>query len=529
MARILICDPLDPTGVALLRELGHEVRELNADEKPDILQHATGAEAFVVRSGTRVTAELMDAAGESLRVIGRAGVGVDNVDIKAATERGILVVNAPTANLLSATEHTFALLLGLLRRVPAADRALKDARWDRKSFVGSELWGKTLGIVGFGRIGQKVARRARAFEMKVVAYDPFLDADAIRRHEVEPLSLEDLLATADAVTLHVPKTEGTANLIDADRLATMKPTAVLVNCARGGIVDEDALLAALESGALAGAGLDVFEEEPPTSFALSAHPKVVATPHVGAQTREAQLRIAEDTARMVDRALAGSLAVTAVNLPFRPAGSQGEPFLALAETLGRLASHLLDDGIRRIEVALHGVEDALHVPVSIAALRGALSPFVEGINVVNASRIAEDRGIEIVRAVHERPAAHLFKIEVRLSAGTRGVELAGTLVHGHDPRVIRLDDHLLEFSPKGALLVVRNDDVPGVVGSLGTALGAAGINIAAIHLSRVSGGGEALAVVRLDTRPPASVVEKLADLGPVREVRVVDVGDAETT
>lgn len=525
MARILICDPLHSTGVALLRAAGHEVEELSAEDKSEIARRAAGVEALVVRSGTHVDAALMDAAGAGLRVIGRAGVGVDNVDIKAATERGILVVNAPTANLLSATEHTFALLLALMRRVPAADRALKESRWDRKAFVGTELWGKTLGIIGFGRIGQRVARRAKAFEMNVMAYDPFLDAEAIRRHDVEPASLEDLLKAADAVTLHVPMTAATKNLLDKARLATMKESAVVVNCARGGVVDEAALLAALEAGELAGAGLDVFAQEPPADFALAAHPKVVATPHVGAQTREAQLRIAEDTARMVDRALAGSLAVTAVNLPFRPAGTQGEPFLDLAETLGRLASNLLGGGIRRLDVALHGVDDELHVPITIATLRGALSPFVEGVNVVNASRIAEDRGIEIVRAVHDRPTGHPFKVEVRLMGGERSVEIAGTLVHGHDPRIVRLDDHLLEFRPKGTLLVVRNDDVPGVVGSLGTVLGEAGINIAAIHLSREPGSAEALAVVRLDTRPPAAVLDRLAALGAVREVRIIEAGD----
>lgn len=524
MARILICDPLHATGVALLRQAGHQVSELAAEEKDEIARHAAGAEALVVRSGTQVTSALMDAAGAQLRVIGRAGVGVDNVDIQAATERGILVVNAPTANLLSATEHTFALLLALLRRVPAADRALKDSRWDRKAFVGTELWGKTLGIVGFGRIGRGVARRAQAFEMKVIAHDPFLDDEAIRRHDVEPRSLEALLAEADAISLHVPMTASTKNLLDAERLATIKASAVLVNCARGGVVDEEALLAALEGDRLAGAGLDVFAHEPPTDFALAAHPKVVSTPHVGAQTREAQLRIAEDTARMVDRALAGSLAVTAVNLPFRPAGSQGEPFLELAERLGLVASSLLEGGIRRIDTALHGIDEELQSPIAIAALRGSLSPFVDEVNVVNASRIAEGRGIEVVRAVHDRPVGHPFKIEIRLRGGDGQVEVAGTLVHGHDPRVVKLDDHLLEFSPRGTLLVVRNEDVPGVVGSLGSVLGEAGVNIAAIHLSRQPGGSEALAVVRLDTRPAPAVVSRLEALDAVRRIRVVDAG-----
>ncbi len=523
MARILICDPLNAVGVEQLRAGGHEVTELAAEDKAQIEKHAEGVDALVVRSGTQATAALMDAAGPRLRVIGRAGVGVDNVDVKAATERGILVVNAPTANLLSATEHTFALLLALMRKVPAADRSLKDGRWDRKSFVGKELWGKTLGIAGFGRIGQRVALRAQAFEMKVLAYDPFLDDEAIRRHEAEPASLDKLLAEADAVTLHVPMAEGTRNLINAERLALMKEGAVLINCARGGVVDEAALLDALENGNLAGAGLDVFAQEPMVDFTLASHPKVVATPHVGAQTKEAQLRIAEDTAKMVNQALAGSLAVTAVNLPFRPAGSQGEPYLRLATLLGRLAAELLDSGASQLDVVLRGVDDGLHAPIAIAALRGLLSSAVEGVNVVNASRMAEARGIELVRTVHGRPKTHPFLVGVRVKGAKGAIELAGTLVHEHDPRIVRIDDHLLEFQPTGRLLVVRNDDVPGVVGSLGSVLGEADLNIADIHLSRKAGSSEALAVVRLDQRPDDSVMERIASLHAVRSARLIDV------
>jgi D-3-phosphoglycerate dehydrogenase len=521
MARILICDPLNAVGVEQLRAEGHQVTELAAEDKANIEMHAKGVDALIVRSGTQATSALMDAAGASLRVIGRAGVGVDNVDVKAATERGILVVNAPTANLLSATEHTFALLLALMRKVPAADRALKESRWDRKSFVGKELWGKTLGIAGFGRIGQRVALRAQAFEMKVLAYDPFLDDDAIRRHDVEPASLEDLLRAADAVTLHVPMAESTRNLINAERIALMKDDAVLINCARGGVIDEPALLAALESGKLAGAGLDVFAEEPMRDFTLARHPKVVATPHVGAQTQEAQLRIAQDTAKMVNQALAGSLAVTAVNLPFRPAGSQGEPFLRLATLLGRLASELLGSGARQLDVILRGVDDALEQPIAIAALKGLLSSVVEGVNVVNASRIAEARGIEVVRTAHGRPKTHPFLVGVRVQGANSSVELAGTLVHDHDPRIVRLDDHLLEFQPKGYLLVVRNDDVPGVVGRLGSVLGEADLNIAEIHLSRKAGSNEALAVVRLDERPDEVVMARITALEAVRSARLV--------
>ncbi|HEX6203432.1 MAG TPA: hydroxyacid dehydrogenase, partial [Thermoanaerobaculia bacterium] len=312
--RILIADPIDALGRRILEESGAEVHQVTDEERPRLGELIAGFDALVVRSMTKVTRELL-AAADRLRVIGRAGIGVDNVDVAAATERGILVVNAPTANVLSATEHTFALLLALARKVPAADRSMKAETWDRKSFTGSELHGKTLGVIGFGRIGQGVARRARAFEMSVVAYDPFLDKAAARRLEVELLPLDELLARADAVTLHTPLTEQTKDLLDAGRIARMKPGALLVNAGRGGTVDEAALLAALDEGRLGGAALDVFAAEPPTDWALARHPAVVATPHIGAQTREAQERIATETSEMVLAALAGSLAVTAVNLP----------------------------------------------------------------------------------------------------------------------------------------------------------------------------------------------------------------------
>ncbi len=524
MYRILVSDPLQSSGITAMREAGHEVVELAAADKPRLAEIIPDFDALVVRSGTTVTAELL-AAGRRLKVVGRAGIGVDNVDIKAATERGILVVNAPTANLMSATEHTFALLLSLMRRVPEADQALKNGNWDRKRFVGAELQGKTLGVIGFGRIGQRVAKRAQAFDMTVVAFDPHLDAEVVRRHDVEPLSLDDLLARADAVTLHVPLAAGTRNLINAERLAGMKDGAFLVNCARGGVVDEVALLAALESGKLAGAGIDVFAEEPPSDFTLAAHPKVVATPHVGAQTREAQLRIANDTAKMVLAALDGSLAVTAVNLPFRPAGHAGEPFMRLGEALGRLAGGLVAGGVTQVDVGLWGLEEGLHVPITIAAIKGVLSRALgTGVNYVNAERVAANRGVEVVRSVHSAPADYPMLVSVRLAGENQQIEVVGTLVHEGEARVVRIDDHQLEFRPADQLLVVRNQDVPGVVGRLGTVLGEAGVNIAEIHLSRLAGSDEALSVVRLDQRPDDAVLDALRNLEPVREVELVAIG-----
>ncbi len=524
MYRIVVSDPLEATGLSMLRDSGHEVIELPGEERHRLPEVLAGADALVVRSGTKVTAELLR-AGERLKVVGRAGIGVDNVDVEAATERGILVVNAPTANLLSATEHTFALMLALARNVTAADGAMKRQAWERKQHVGAELSGKTLGVVGFGRIGRQVARRARAFGMQIAAYDPFLDAEVVRREEAEPLALDDLLAKADVVTLHVPLTDDTRNLLDAGRIARLKPGALLVNCGRGGVVDEAALLTALEEGRIAGAALDVFAEEPPGDYTLARHPRVVATPHLGAQTREAQVRISTETAKMVLAALDGSLAVTAVNLPFRPAGAAGEPYLRLGEKLGHLASAMLSGGASRLTVEMRGVEDSLQMPISVAVLKGALAPHLgSAVNYVNAERVARDRGIEVVRATCSQLDDYPMLVAVSL-AGEAGVaEVSGTLFHERDARIVHLAGYPLEFQPKGDLLVVRNRDVPGVVGKLGTLLGDAEVNIAELHLSRRPGSHEALAVVRLDEEPPANLLQRVRALEEVKTAQLVDVG-----
>jgi len=522
--RILIADPIDPSGLAILEASGADVRKVAAEERPRLAELLAGRDALVVRSATKVTDELL-AAADGLKVVGRAGIGVDNVDVAAATERGILVVNAPTANVVSATEHTFAMLLALARKVPQAHASLSGGAWDRKSWVGLELEGKTLGVVGFGRIGQRVAARARAFGMEVVAYDPFLDPAVARKLDVELLALEELLARSDVVTLHTPLTDQTRNLLGAREIAAMKPGALLVNCGRGGVVDEAALLAALDDGTLDGAALDVFAEEPPSDFTLMRHPKVVVTPHIGAQTREAQERIATETARMVLAALDGSLAVTAVNLPFAATGTRGEPWLSLGEQIGRLAGSLFDRGLSRVEVDLWGIDEALRRPLAVAAVKGALTPVVgEGVNFVNAERVAEQRGVEVVASTHSRAADYPQMVGVTMAGGGETVELAGTLFGEGDPRVVRFGGFRLEFRPSGTLLVLRNDDVPGVVGRLGTILGEARVNIADIHLARRDGERDALAVLRLDETPPDAVLDRLRALPEVRSARVLELG-----
>ncbi|MEM8962408.1 MAG: phosphoglycerate dehydrogenase [Acidobacteriota bacterium] len=525
MYKILVSDPLHPVGLAMLRESGHEVTELPPERRPELPELVAHYDALVVRSGTKVTADILAAGAGHLKVVGRAGVGVDNVDVKAATEHGILVINAPTANLMSATEHTFALMLAVARRVAVADKQMKEGVWDRKAHVGSELQGKTLGIIGFGRIGQRVARRAQAFDMTTVAFDPFIDAQTIQRFDTEALDLDTLLGRADFVTLHTPLSESTRNLLDTDKLALMKDTAVIINCGRGGVLDEGALLAALEAGTVGGAGIDVYASEPPTDFALAQHPRVVATPHLGASTHEAQERISTETAKMVIAALDGSLAVTAVNLPFRPTGVTGEPYLRLGETLGQIAWGLLGDApLNRLRVELAGIDDALHTPITVAAVKGALEPVLaEAVNYVNAERVAAERDVAIERLSRTQPSDYPHLVQVHLEAGDRSVTVAGTLFHDDDLRVVSIDGFPLEFRPKDVLLVVRNRDVPGVVGRVGTVLGDATINIAEIHLARRPGSDQALAIVRLDARPSDGVIAAIAGLEPVVLTQLVDL------
>lgn len=521
---ILIADPLAEAGLEILRQSGAEIHLLAEEERPKLASLIRSFDALIVRSATTVDADLL-AAAKRLRVVGRAGIGVDNVDVGAATERGILVVNAPTANLVSATEHTFALLLTMMRNVSAAHHSVRSGEWQRKRFQGAELQGKTLGIIGLGRIGQSVAYRARAFGMTTIAFDPFLDASAARRIDVEMMSIEEILAQADVVTLHTPLTDQTRNLLDRERIAKMKPGSYLVNCARGGIVDEEALLEALESGRLAGAALDVFAQEPPTDSALTNHPKVVATPHIGAQTREAQERVATETAQMVLDALGGSLSVTAVNLPFAAAGGVGEPFLILGEQLGLLASSLLGSSLLEIQVELWGVDEAVRLPVTIAALKGALTPFLgEAVNFVNAETVAESRGIEVVRSTHHESGEYPHLVGVRLRGEAGEVEVSGTVFGDLDPRVVQFEGYRLEFRPQGNLLVLRNRDVPGVVGRIGTILGESGVNIAEIHLARRTSEKEAMAVLRLDEPVATDTLQQLMELPEVHRAQMIDLG-----
>ena len=525
MSRIVVAEKISPSGIDRLRGDGHEIVDAVGWPREKLLPALAGADVLLVRSGTKVDAGLL-AAAPRLTIVGRAGVGVDNVDMPAATRRGVLVINSPTGNVVSAVEHTFALLLALLRRVVPAAASLAGGRWDRTAFVGTELEGKVLGIIGLGQVGSRIARRAQAFGAVLLGHDPFLPAEKGAEIGVALVSLDDLLARSDVVTLHATATDSARKMIDAGALAKMKPGAFLVNVARGSLVDLDAVDAALASGRLGGAALDVYDPEPPDF----AHPifrrsNVVATPHLGASTQEAQERVAAQTVDAVRDALAGAAYVPAVNLPFRPLADPGgaAAWMDLAERCARFLRSVGDGLIREIAVDAWNLPAEFLRPAALAAIKGALSgTSPETVNLVNALGAARDRGIAISETSHEERADYTSLLRVRAEMGGRRRSVEGTIFGRGDARIVSIDGRAIEFRPRGVAVYVENDDVPGVVGRIGTVLGDAGINIGELALSRGEGGAGAVSVLSVDTPPPAGAVAALERAGPIRSVRVVE-------
>ena len=527
--RVLIADALPDEGLAPLKADGRFELEVKTGLKGDELAQAIeGMDAVIVRSATRITREALKLA-DRLKVIGRAGVGVDNIDVQAATERGVAVLNAPAGNTISAAELAFAHILSLVRKIPAADRSMKAGEWDRKSFTGNELYGKTLGLVGAGRIGGEVARRARAFGMRIVAFDPFLTSEKAAELEIELGTLEEVLRRGDIISLHVPLTDGTRRMIGDEQLALMKRGSFLVNAARGGVVDERALARALESGHLAGAGLDVFEEEPlPADSPLRQMKRLVMTPHVGAQTEEAQQNVAVEIGYAVRDALLEGDFTRAVNAPAIGGEEMRrlKPLLELAERLGRLGAALVEGPLAGVEAryAGEGPEDALR-PVLSAALVGLLGRAVgpEGINRVNALHVASTRGIELSRSRLGPQRDYGEYVELRLTGAGGERRVAGALLSEAHPRIVQIDDYPVTVLPTGTLVVLRNHDVPGVIGRVGSLLGESGINIAEYYQARLEEGGPALAAIRVDGALADEVVAALRRLRDVVHVTQVEL------
>ncbi|HEX8845949.1 MAG TPA: phosphoglycerate dehydrogenase [Pyrinomonadaceae bacterium] len=528
--KIFVADDVSEMGLEPLRAAGFEIEKRTGLKGDELRAAVRDCEGLVVRSETKVTPELMDAATR-LRVIGRAGVGVDNIDVAAATSRGLVVMNAPDGNTITTAEHTIALLVSLARRVPQANGSLRAGRWERKHFIGVELQGKTLGIVGLGRIGRVVASRARAFGMNIIAYDPFIAPDQARDLELELGTLDEVFARADFLTVHTPLTADTRGIINAQAFSKMKRGVRVINCARGGLVDERALLAAIKEGIVAGAALDVFEQEPPpTDHPLLALEEVIATPHLGASTTEAQEGVALTVAeQMRDYLLTGALR-GAVNVPALGAQELNilQPYVQLAESLGRFQAQLVDEAVREVNLEYAGeIVDLDAAPVTRAFLAGLLRDMSARVNVVNAFLIAEERGIGVT-ASYKRAGSE-FAPAIRTRVRTAGGEqvVAGTLFGGigsnSGGRITEINGFRIEAIPHGHMLVTRNRDVPGVIGRIGTILGEHNVNISRFHLGRRERGGEAMAVIETDVALKDETLDKLRSFEPVISARQIEL------
>jgi len=528
--KVLVCDPIAEEALETLRSRpGLSVVVCSRPPAEEELIGLIGdAEVVIVRSATRIGAAALAAAGR-LRVIGRAGSGVDNVDLEEATRRGVLVVNAPAANSVAAAEHSFSLLSALARNIPQAGRSLRAGRWERGKYMGVELAGKTLGILGLGRVGREVARRAVSFRMQVLAYDPYVPSLVARDIGTEPAVLDDLLSRSEFLTLHLPLTEETRGIIDERAIALMRAGVRIVNCARGELIDEAALLRGIESGKIAGAALDVFCEEPPrreVTLRLIERDEVIATPHLGASTVEAQRRVGEEIVAKILGFLNSGIPADAVNFPAIPP-QQAErlaPFMRLAESLGAFLSQIGPQGMRRLELRFSGELASLELrPLTMAAARGVLSPVLESpVGYVNALSLAGERGLAVEEIVSHEPVPYSSLIELRLW-GEKGEEAScsGTVFRPGDARIVSIDGIGIEAALSGVCVFFRNNDIPGVVGAIGTILGRNGVNIAAMGLGRHPASGTALAIVNVDSPIPPSVMDEIRAQPEVRAVRQV--------
>lgn len=512
--KVLVIDTIAPEGIAHLTERGFQVDQVSSKlERETLLARLGDYEGIVTRSSTAVTPEFLGRA-RRLRILGRAGVGVDNIDVDACSRQGVVVVNAPYGNVVSAAEHTVGMLLALVRKIPTAHEALRRLEWDR-GIYGSELFRKTAGVLGLGKVGSRVAARLRAFDMEVLVYDPYIPEGRARDLGVRLTDLESVLSRADVLTVHVPLTDETENMIAARELAVTKPGVRVVNCARGGIVNEADLLAALDAGHVSGAAIDVWTEEPPVSPVvkrLIQHPRVVVTPHLGANTQEAQVNVSVDVARQLVAFRDGELLEHAVNIPVadRETLAEQRPFLQLAELLGRFCQQLEPDNVEHVEVEAAG-HMARWDPelVGRAVLKGLLERVtVQAVNLVNAHLIARERGLTVEVRTDPDASGYTNLVTVTTQARSGRKVIAGTVFDGV-PRIVRLRDLHVEFVPEGHILVLAYEDRPGMVGRIGSILGRHNVNIASMHVGRRTRRGRAIVVLLLDDDVPAEVLEEV--------------------
>ncbi|QKG84294.1 phosphoglycerate dehydrogenase [Kroppenstedtia pulmonis] len=526
MYQILITDPLSDHGIEKLLQAPDVtvIRKTNLSRE-ELLEEIRHADALLVRSQTQVTAEVIR-AGRKLKAIGRAGVGVDNIDIPAATEQGVIVVNAPDGNTISTAEHTFAMLIALARNIPQGYRSILSGEWNRKAFIGVELNNKTLGIVGLGRIGTELSKRAKAFHMNIIAYDPYLTEERARKMGVTKASLEEVFAGADFLTVHTPLTKETRHLISTDAFSKMKPGVRILNCARGGIIDETALFKAIQSGKVAGAALDVFEKEPPGDHPLFSLPQVIATPHLGASTQEAQENVAVDVSEEVMHILRGEAFKNAVNLPSIPAELQEKlkPYQLLAEKLGNFAIQTVEGALDEVVITYSGeLSDMDTAPLTRILLKGVLSHYLSNVNYVNAPYLAKERGVRVTEQKESKSHGFTHLISVQIRTDTGETQLSGTLLNGLGPRIIKIGRYSVDVEPTGHQLLVRHFDRPGAIGRVGTILGNHQVNIATMQVGRQDIGGQAIMMLSVDKAIPDTLLASLEDMEEIDQVTAIDL------
>ncbi len=523
--KVLVMDGVSEEGLAPLRQnseievvIGSKMTE---DELSVIIPEYDG---MIVRSATKVTARIFEVA-DRLKVVGRAGVGVDNIDLEAATRKGVLVVNAPDGNTIAATEHTIAMMLALARNVPQAVMKMKAGIWDKKAFLGVELREKVLGVVGLGRIGSSVAKRAQALEMEVIAYDPFITEEKAASLAIELVSLEDLFKRSDFITVHMPKTKESYHMINEATISLMKTGVRIINCARGGIIEEDALYKAMLEGKVGGAALDVFEKEPNTESPLLQLPNFIATPHLGASTEEAQLNVAVDVSEEIVAALSGNVVKNTVNIPSISPKTLAvvKPYLGLAEKLGRFQAYLVSGRIKRVELIYSGELTKQEVaPITTAAVKGLLDPILqETVNFVNAPILAKNRGIQVLQAVDGQSEGYSSLITIKVYSDIEEKTISGTLFSDNDPRVVIIDGYRVDAVPSGYMLYIPHYDRPRIIGPVGTLIGDHNINIAAMQVGRKQVGGKAVMLLAVDGEVPDNTLKEIAAIDGVIDVKMI--------
>ena len=520
--KVLISDKLSPQAVEVFTSRGVVVDQKTGLSEDELIKIIGEYDGLAIRSATKVNAKVLEAA-KKLKVVGRAGIGVDNVDVKAATSRGVVVMNTPFGNSVTTAEHAISLMMALARQIPAANASTHASKWEKNKFMGVELAGKILGLIGCGNIGSIVADRAQGLKMKVIAFDPFLSAERAQALNVEKLELDELLKRADFISLHTPMTDATRHLLNKQNLAKTKKGVRIVNCARGGLIVEKDLKEAIESGHVAGAALDVFEEEPAKDNPLFGMEQIVATPHLGASTNEAQENVAIQVAEQMAEYLTVGTITNALNMPSVSAedAARLKPYLQLATDLGIFAGQMVQAGLTKINIEYEGKVTELNTkPLTAAALNGLLSPLMEGVNMVNAPVVAKERNIDVSEIRHERTAHYktLLRIKVEFDGGT--FSISGTLF-GDKPRITAIGDIPLEAALAPRMLFIANEDKPGLIGGVGQLLGDAKINIANFHLGRNKEASNAVALIEVDQAVPTALLDKLAKLPSATQVKLL--------